>query len=156
MHAWTYSHTYTQVYHMMLFTQRVCCTWQSAMPGQHSRVLEQAQSSISPRKIVVTCKSPVGDISAVTLIRTDTTLDHSQKAEKLWFCKLQLLFLAQLASLQVVFGNYFFCRRTCALQSLGMLKDLPPNHTCLLSKVAIPNHKIIAALASNIVGPRPP
>ena len=67
---------------MMLFTQRVCCTWQSAMPGQHSRVLEQAQSSISPRKIVVTCKSPVGDISAVTLIRTDTTLDHSQKAEK--------------------------------------------------------------------------
>ena len=27
-------------------------------------------------------KSPVGDISVVTLIRTDTTLDHSQKAEK--------------------------------------------------------------------------
>ena len=34
------------------------------------------------RKIVVTSKSPVGDISVVTLIRTDTTLDHSQKAEK--------------------------------------------------------------------------
>ena len=33
-------------------------------------------------KIVVTIKSPVGDISVVTLIRTDTTLDHSQKAEK--------------------------------------------------------------------------
>ena len=82
VHAWTYIHIFTQVYHMMIFTQRVCCTWQSAMPGQHSRVLEQAQSSISPRKIVVTCKSPVGDISAVTLIRTDTTLDHSQKAEK--------------------------------------------------------------------------
>ena len=30
----------------------------------------------------MTCKSPVGDISAVTLIRTDTTLDHSKKAEK--------------------------------------------------------------------------
>jgi hypothetical protein len=30
----------------------------------------------------VTSKSPVGDISVVTLIRTDTTLDHSQKAEK--------------------------------------------------------------------------
>ena len=26
--------------------------------------------------------SPLGDISAATLIRTDTTLDHSQKAEK--------------------------------------------------------------------------
>jgi hypothetical protein len=32
----------------------------------------------------VTSKSPVGDISVVTLIRTDTTLDHSQKAEKVW------------------------------------------------------------------------
>ena len=30
----------------------------------------------------VTGKSPVGDISVVTLIRTDTTLDHSPKAEK--------------------------------------------------------------------------
>ena len=29
----------------------------------------------------MTSKSPVGDISVVTLIRTDTTLDHSQKAE---------------------------------------------------------------------------
>ena len=38
------------------------------------------------RKINVTSKSPVGDISVVTLIRTDTTLDHSQKAEKVWSC----------------------------------------------------------------------
>ena len=30
----------------------------------------------------MTSKSPVGDIPVVTLIRTDTTLDHSQKAEK--------------------------------------------------------------------------
>ena len=30
----------------------------------------------------MTSKSPVGDISVVTLIRTDTTLVHSQKAEK--------------------------------------------------------------------------
>ena len=37
------------------------------------------------RKIDVTSKSPVGDISVVTLIRTDTTLDHSQKAEKVCF-----------------------------------------------------------------------
>ena len=39
------------------------------------------------RKINVTSKSPVGDISVVTLIRTDTTLDHSQKAEKVWACR---------------------------------------------------------------------
>ena len=38
------------------------------------------------RKINVTSKSPVGDISVVTLIRTDTTLDHIQKAEKVWTC----------------------------------------------------------------------
>ena len=36
------------------------------------------------QNIVVTSKSPVGDVSVVTLIRTDTTLDHSQKAEKVW------------------------------------------------------------------------
>ena len=55
-----------------------------AMPEQHSRALEQALRDTSPRKINVTSKSPVGDISVVTLIRTDTTLDHSQKAEKVW------------------------------------------------------------------------
>ena len=36
------------------------------------------------RKIGVTSNLPVGRISVVTLIRTDTTLDHSQKAEKVW------------------------------------------------------------------------
>ena len=51
------------------------------------RVPEQAQEDISPTKIDVTIKSPVGDISVVTLIRTDTTLDHSQKAEKVYLIK---------------------------------------------------------------------
>ena len=38
----------------------------------------------------MTSKSPVGDISVVTLIRTDTTLDHSQKAEKVcWSSSLE-------------------------------------------------------------------
>ena len=36
---------------------------------------------IAPCTINVTSKSPVGAISVVTLKRTDTTLDHSQKAE---------------------------------------------------------------------------
>ena len=43
---------------------------------------EQARKDTSPRRVNVTSKSPVGDISVVTLIRTDTTLDHSQKTEK--------------------------------------------------------------------------
>ena len=49
---------------------------------QHMKAPEQAQKDTSPRKINVTSKSPVGDISVVTLIRTDTTLDQSPKAEK--------------------------------------------------------------------------
>ena len=56
--------------------------WLSAMPAQHMKAPEQAREDTSPAKIDVTSKSPVGDISVVTLIRTDTTLDHSQTAEK--------------------------------------------------------------------------
>ena len=52
------------------------------MPAQHMKAPEQAREDISPAKIDVTSKSPVGDLSVVTLIRTDSTLDHSQKAEK--------------------------------------------------------------------------
>ena len=47
-------------------------------------------STLPQRKIIVTSKSPVGDISVVTLIRTDTTLDHSQKAEKVCYKSLEL------------------------------------------------------------------
>ena len=54
------------------------------MPAQHMKAPEQAREDTSPAKIDVTSKSPVGDISVVTLIRTDATLDHSQKAEKVW------------------------------------------------------------------------
>ena len=52
------------------------------MPAQHVKASERAQEDTSPAKIDVTSKSPVGDISVVTLIRTDTTLDHSQKGRE--------------------------------------------------------------------------
>ena len=52
--------------------------------GNTQERLSKLKTASSPRKIHVTSKSPVGDISVVTLIRTDTTLDHSQKAEKVW------------------------------------------------------------------------
>ena len=65
-----------------MLPQRVCCPQLRAMPVQHSRAPEQALEDTSPEKIDVTSKSPVGDLSVVTLIRTDTTLDHSQMAEK--------------------------------------------------------------------------
>ena len=41
----------------------------------------------SPRKIDVTRKLTVVSVSVVTLIRTDTTLDHSPKAEKVYTCE---------------------------------------------------------------------
>ena len=45
---------------------------------------QQADKSLPPRKIAVTIGLSVESISVVTLIRTDTTLDHSQKAEKVY------------------------------------------------------------------------
>ena len=68
--------------YIFLLAHRVCCHWLSAMPAQHMKAPEQAREDTSPAKIEVTSKSPVGDMSVVTLRRTDTTLDHSQKAEQ--------------------------------------------------------------------------
>ena len=70
--------------------------------------LSKLERAPSHRKINVTSKSPVGDISVVTLIRTDTTLDHSQKAEKV--CSTDLAWRC-LCGLQVR-GNAW---RVCAL-----------------------------------------
>ena len=65
--------------------------------------LSKLKGAPPQRKINVTCKSPVGDISVVTLIRTDTTLDHSQKAEKVCSWRAQLLCLAQVAAPKAFF-----------------------------------------------------
>lgn len=53
--------------------------------GDTQERLSKLKAISSQSKIYVTSKSPVGDISVVTLIRTDTTLDHSQKAEKVCY-----------------------------------------------------------------------
>ncbi len=58
--------------------RRVCCAQPSAMLGQHVRAPEQAQGGTAPSKN--SCDKQVSRV--VTLIRTDTTLDHRQKAEK--------------------------------------------------------------------------
>ena len=60
------------------------CAAPSFVPCQCNtrECLSKLKATSPQRKIDVTSKSPVGDISVVTLIRTDTTLDHSQKAEK--------------------------------------------------------------------------
>ena len=64
-----------------LLRHRVC-------KGDETSKVAWASSELLPqRKIDVTSKPPVGGISVVTLIRTDTTLDHSQKAEKVWDSK---------------------------------------------------------------------
>jgi hypothetical protein len=45
----------------------------------------------SVKKSMTVIVSYLGDISVVILIRTDTTLDHSQKAEKVYPFRLPLL-----------------------------------------------------------------
>ena len=62
------------------------CAAPGKVPGQGNTQerLSKLKTASPQGKIHVTSKSPVGDISVVTLIRTDTTLDHSQKAEKVW------------------------------------------------------------------------
>ena len=56
---------------------------ESAMPRRQARRgISKLTGHRSPRKIDVTRKLTVVSVSVVTLIRTDTTLDHSQKAEK--------------------------------------------------------------------------
>ena len=59
---------------------------ESAMPEATSGRGRSKLRKLSPhRKIDVKRELPVGSVSVFTLIRTDTTLDHSQKAEKV--CK---------------------------------------------------------------------
>ena len=62
----------------------VGCAAPGNVPGQGNTQerLSKLKATSPQRKIAVACKSPVGDISAVTLIRTDIILDRSQKAEK--------------------------------------------------------------------------
>ena len=81
------------------------CAAPSVVPCQCNTrgSLSKLKGAPPQRKINVTCKSPVGDISVVTLIRTDTTLDHSQKAEKVCYWMAQLLCLAPVAASKVFF-----------------------------------------------------
>ena len=58
-------------------TQRKCIAEATCV-----RLFRRRNETALPGKIDVTSVLPVGRISVVTLIRTDTTLDHSQKAEK--------------------------------------------------------------------------
>ena len=72
------------MFHAILLCYPEGCAATSCVPCQRNtwKPLSKLEGNFLPRKIIVTSKSPVGDISVVTLIRTDTTLDHSQKAEK--------------------------------------------------------------------------
>ena len=60
------------------------CAAPGKVPGQGNTQerLSKLKTASPQEKIDVTSKSPVGDISVATLVRTYTTLDHNQKAEK--------------------------------------------------------------------------
>jgi hypothetical protein len=93
------------------------------MPVQHLRCSGQAQHATSPVKNQVTSKSPVGDISVVTLIRTDTTLDHSQKAEKVW----QRIAFASLSTGYAVAAPAF-SDTTISVEKPGRTPNISPPH----------------------------
>ena len=98
------------------------------MPVQHLKAPEQARRDTSPRKINVTSKSPVEDISVVTLIRTDTTLDHSQKAEKVWkglLKRSQFHFCLQRGGVCMTVRKLRFCRlgSKLALVNIGLCRE---------------------------------
>ena len=58
----------------------------SAMQEATSAVRRRKRRETLPqRTMYVKVELPVGSVSALTLIRTDSTLDHSQKAEKVWY-----------------------------------------------------------------------
>ena len=57
------------------------------MPAQHVKASERVHEDTSPAKIDATSKFPVGDMSVVTLRRTDISLDHSQRTEFAGFAK---------------------------------------------------------------------
>ena len=106
-----------------MLPQRVRCDQLSAMLMQRSRVPEQARGNTPPKlKIHVTSKSPVGDISVVTLIRTDTTLDHSQKAEKVCTSPGKAQGRPGLADIMRVWRRYRCAAgRTCTSRSAACL-----------------------------------
>ncbi len=75
MHGWNFLDS--------MSPKRVCHTLQKCKAEATSeQPAGKPNRNCSPKKIDVTRKLPVGSIPVVTLIRTDTTLDHSQKAEK--------------------------------------------------------------------------
>ena len=61
----------------------------------------------------MTSKSPVRDVSVVTLIRTGTTLDHSQKAEKVC-CTL-----GYRSTAQECWKPLFFVKQSASLDKFG-------------------------------------
>jgi len=91
-----------------------------AVPVQHAGASEQAQENLSPEQKNVTSKSPVGDISVVTLIRTDTTLDHSQKAENVWRSIVSML----VVYMNVGYSTVQLVRALCPAASSELVANL--------------------------------
>ena len=67
------------------------CAAPGKAPGQSNTYerLSKIKAASPQRKVALTCKYPVGDMSAVTLIRTASTLDHSQKGSIIYAQQLE-------------------------------------------------------------------
>ena len=84
---------------------------------QANRDRSKLRTPAPRRKIDVKSEQPVGCVSVFTLIRTDTTLDHSQKAEKVWSCLVEGLWLFQSWLARVCL--YPSCRSACSPNERG-------------------------------------
>ena len=78
--------------------------------------------TLPPSETHVTSKFPVGDISFVTVIKTDTTLNHSQKTDKIWIvlptsCACAYC-CAHFACFRFAFGGVTFARLRARLREL--------------------------------------
>ena len=61
--------------------------------GDFGKVSHKWDLTLPPEKNFCEKVSPIGEIPVFTLIRTDTTLDLSQKAEKVWILSLLIAFM---------------------------------------------------------------
>ena len=114
----------------VLFAASACgcypgvCAAPSGVQGEGTtrRHLSKLKATLPRSNIYMTSKSPVGEISVVTMIKTNTTLDHGQKAEKVWIVLLTRCACAhccvQVACLRFAFGGVAFAQLRAPLRQL--------------------------------------
>ena len=126
------------------------CTAVGAMPCRCFAICVLAKPIHFTRaKIIVTKESPVEDLTVVTLLITDTTLDHSQKAEKVCKCSMVGICEPSCNCLLQFVGFAFVCkplrmRRACFIVTANIRRPAS------LHYLAHPQSKLEQRLCSSV------